>query len=50
MIRGCRKGSRRSAREGGTTPLVALALEGSNPQGEEQVLRMSRLLRNMCWV
>ena len=38
MVRGCRGGRRRGAREGGVTPPVASMPEGSNPQGGEQVL------------
>jgi hypothetical protein len=50
MVRGRRRDSRRGARGGGAMPPVAPAPEGSNPQGEEQVLSMSRILCGMRWV
>jgi hypothetical protein len=38
MVRGRHRGRRRGARGGGTTPPVASMPEGSNPQGDEQVV------------
>jgi hypothetical protein len=43
MVRGCRGGRRRGAREGGVMPLVASTPEGSNPQGGEQVLGQEQI-------
>jgi hypothetical protein len=38
MVRGCRGGRRWGARGGGVMPPVASMPEGSNPQGDEQVV------------
>jgi hypothetical protein len=38
MVRGCCRGKRLGARGGGVMPLVESMPEGSNPQGDEQVL------------
>ena len=38
MVRGCRGGRRRGARGGGATPPAASMPEGSNSQGDEQVV------------
>jgi hypothetical protein len=43
MVRGHRKGRRRGARGGGVMPPVASTLEGSNPQGGEQVLGQEKI-------
>jgi hypothetical protein len=43
MVRGCRGGRRRGARGGGVTPPVASTPEGSNPQGDEQVLGQEQI-------
>jgi hypothetical protein len=50
MVRGHCEGSRCGARGGCVTPPLEPLPEGSNPQGEEQVLRMRGLLHGMCWV
>jgi hypothetical protein len=44
MVRGRRRGRRRGARGGGTTPPVASMPEGSNPQGEEQVIGQENIV------
>jgi hypothetical protein len=44
MVRGSRRGKRRGARGGGTTPPVASTPEGSNPQGDEQVLGQEQIV------
>jgi hypothetical protein len=53
MVRGHRRGRRRGARGGGTTPPVASTPEGSNPQGDEQVLGQEKIavgdVVRMCW-
>jgi hypothetical protein len=38
MVRGSRGGRRCGARGGGATPPTTCMREGSNPQGEEQVV------------
>jgi hypothetical protein len=38
MVRGRCRGRRQGARGGGATPPVASMHEGSNPQGDEQVV------------
>jgi hypothetical protein len=43
MVRGCHGGRRWGARGGGATPPVAFTPEGSNPQGDEQVLRQKKI-------
>jgi hypothetical protein len=43
MVRGHCGGRRRGARGGGATPPVASTLEGSNPQGDEHVLRQEQI-------
>jgi hypothetical protein len=43
MVRGCRGGRRRGARGGGAMPPVASMPEGSNPQGDEQVLGQEQI-------
>jgi hypothetical protein len=43
MVRGRRGGRRRGARGGAVTPPVASMLEGSNPQGGEQVLGQEQI-------
>jgi hypothetical protein len=50
MVRGRRGGRRHGARGGGVTPPVASMPEGSNPQGEEQVIGQERLLWGMWLV
>jgi hypothetical protein len=44
MVRGCRRGRRHGARGGGMMPLVASMPEGSNPQGEEQVIGQEKIV------
>jgi hypothetical protein len=39
MVRGRREGRRWVARGGGAMPLVASMPKGSNPEGDEKVLR-----------
>jgi hypothetical protein len=39
MVRGCHGGRQWGSRGGGTMPSVASVLEGSSPQGDEQVAR-----------
>jgi hypothetical protein len=43
MVRGHRRGRRWGARGGGATPPVASTPEGSNPQGDEQVLGQEKI-------
>jgi hypothetical protein len=43
MVRGRRGGRRRGTRGGGVMPPVASTPEGSNPQGDEQVLRQEKI-------
>jgi len=50
MVRGCWRDSRHGSRGIVVMPTVAPMLEGSNPQGEEQVLNMSRFPHDMRWV
>jgi len=38
MVTGCHRGRQRGARGGGVMPPIASMLEGSKPQGEEQVV------------
>jgi hypothetical protein len=44
MVRGRRRGRRRGARGGGVTPPVASMPEGSNPQGDEQVVGQEQIV------
>jgi hypothetical protein len=44
MVRGHHGGRRQGARGGGTTPLVASMPEGSNPQGDEQVVGQEQIV------
>jgi hypothetical protein len=44
MVRGRHRGSRRGARGGGVMPPVTPAPEGSNPQGEEQVIECDQIV------
>jgi hypothetical protein len=44
MVRGRRRGRQRGARGGGATPPVASMPEGSNPQGEEQVIGQEQIV------
>jgi hypothetical protein len=58
MVRGCRGGRRRGARGGGVMPPVASMPEGSNPQGDEQVVGQEKiavgdvvgLMRSFQWM
>jgi hypothetical protein len=43
MVRGCRRGRRHGARGGGAKPPLASMHEGSNPQGDEQVVRQEQI-------
>jgi hypothetical protein len=44
MVRGRRRGRRRGARGGGVMPPVASTPEGSNPQGDEQVVGQEQIV------
>ena len=44
MVRGRRGGRRRGARGGGAMPPVAPMPEGSNPQGDEQVIGQEQIV------
>jgi hypothetical protein len=44
MVRGCHGGSQHGARGGGVMPPVAPMPEGSNPQGEEQVIGHEKIV------